>query len=418
MRRAVVCLILGTSLLADACGSTQATPAAAVARATQSASSSASAPANPYVPPNEQASPARTSSPTRTSAPCPVDKLPASFPPVETSSRNLVLATLAGGSQTVVRDVTDINHPATVSIVTGPAGWGGDGWASPSFVDSTTVAYVADYYGPLVRLPLSGVGRESMALGCAPATIVTYRWSPDGQSFSYVLEPAAWVDTPGASFEWHLVSGGVDKVIGHAPPWCHCGNGSDIQSVSVAFSPDGRYVSLIDSFGRGMAVQVRRIDGSAAGRDLPSSPDTTNPITMGVWSGTDLFFRDPQGVERWHDGSVTPFLPGVAWIHPAASPGGGQIVYAARGGDGLARIYVVDLSTGSVRQLTTQPRNWPLFLTQRYVWYRGERLCGQNEPGMCLHTTFTGKTYIYDLQSGAEWESIITDIADVWPHAA
>jgi hypothetical protein len=136
---------------------------------------------------------------------------------------------------------------------------------------------------------------------------------------------------------------------------------------------------------------------------------------MGVWSGTDFFYRDPQGVQRWREGAVKQFLPGVGWLHPWASPVGGQIVYSVRGSDGLSRVSVVDTSTGQTRQLSSQPRSWPIFLTPRYVWYRGERLC-QPDDSICIKPIPTGKTYIYDLQSGTEWESVITTIADVWPH--
>ena len=256
----------------------------------------------------------------------------------------------------------------------------------------------------------------SLTLACKPATIVAYRWSPDGQAFSYVLEPASWV-TGSALFEWHLVAGGVDKVIGHAPAWCHCGGGSDQFSVAVGFSSDRRFVSLIDAFGVGAALQVRRLDGSVVGHDVHG--DWNNQmVTMAVWSRSDLFFRDSKGVERWRDGTITAFLPGVLWLHPRVSPDGGQIVYAARGTDHLPRIFVVDASTGQRRQLSVQARSEPMFLTPRYVWYRGERACGSNEPGICNVSTLTGKTYLYDLQTGTEVESAITNIADVWPPAA
>ena len=61
-----------------------------------------------------------------------------------------------------------------------------------------------------------------------------------------------------------------------------------------------------------------------------------------------------------------------------------------------------------------------MFLTSRYIWYEGERacvaadVCGSAPGGHPLN----GKTYIYDLQTGTETESIITGVADVWPHAA
>ena len=387
-------LVATACLVVTACGSVQPGTAS-------STRTSASAP--------------RVASPARTTSPCPVSQLPATFPGSSSSTHNLVIAKLRGSAKTVIRDVTDIEHPSTVATLDLPTEWAADGWASPSFVSSSTISYPVDDV-QLVLRSVSGSSRISLTLACKPATIVTYRWSPDGQSFTYVLEPASWI-TDFTPFEWHLVSGGADRVIGHAPAWCHCGSGSDEFSVDAGFSSDRRFVSLVDAFGAGSALQVRRLDGSVVGHDVRGD-QSKQMITMGVWSGTDLFFRDPKGVERWRDGTIKPFLSGVGWLHPSASPKGGQIVYAARGSDHLARVYVVDTTTGQRRQLLGQPRTSPIFLTSRYVWYRGERRCGQNEPGICNMSTLSGKTYIYDLNTGTEFESVITDIADVWPHSA
>ncbi len=166
----------------------------------------------------------------------------------------------------------------------------------------------------------------------------------------------------------------------------------------------------------GTDLQVRRLDGSLVGAEIRGDRYASQ-VTMGVWSGADLFFRDKQGVEKWTNGAITPFLPGVAWLHPWTSPDSGQIVYAARGSDGLAHVSVVDSASGRTRQLSGQPRDWPRFLTPRYVWYVGDRLCTPLD-GPCNVGTSTGKTYIYDLQTGTEWDSLITDIADTWPHGA
>jgi hypothetical protein len=280
------------------------------------------------------------------------------------------------------------------------------------FVSQSTISYLMDSRR-LIRLTLAG-NTEFLSEACFPQSIATFGWSPDGQSFTYLLDP----QDPGSAFQWHLVSRGVDRVIGTAPVWCYCGNGSEDFTLATRFSPDGQNVSLVDYVWRGTNLQVKRLDGTLVGTEIRGDQSYPNPSTMGVWLGADLFFRDKTGVERWTNGDIKPFLPGVAWLHPWASSNGGQIVYAVRGSDGLAHVYVVDAPTGQTRQLSTQPRTRPIFLTQRYVWYRGERLCSPNEPGICITATLTGKTYIYDLQTGTEWESIITDIADVWPHGA
>jgi hypothetical protein len=263
---------------------------------------------------------------------------------------------------------------------------------------------------------LAGSGPEVVASGCGDDAIVVFGWSSDGQSFSYLTESSDLAN-PAHAFQWHLVSRNGDRIIGTAPTWCHCGAGAEDMSLEVMFSPNGQFVSLVDYVLKGATLQVRRLDGSLVGAEIRSDQSNPNPPRMGVWSGKDLFFRDNQGVERWSNGDIKPFLPGVAWLHPWASPNGGQIVYAVRGTDGFARVSLVDTSNGRTRQLSSQPRTWPIFLTPRYVWYRGERACRANDP-ICRDATLSDTTYIHDLQTGTEWESIITNVADVWPHGA
>jgi hypothetical protein len=421
MARGEMRLIAALCLLATACG-TFHLPTARLSPSPQTAAVSTSP--TPVASPSPDPSPSPVPTPdppaaapvasaSRLGDPCSATQLRRSFPASPASNRNLVIAKVRGSDQTVIRDVTDINRASTIAAVN-VAGWGGDGWGSPSFASASTISYIGDAHG-LMRSALTGSEAQILVTACNFATIVTWSWSPDGQSFTYVLEPADW---SAHIFEWHLVSAGVDRVIGKAPAWCHCGNGSEDSSVDVRFSPDGHFVSLVDSFWNGTNLQVRRLDGSLVGTEIAGDPSQQNPVTMGVWSGTDLFFRDLRGVERWRGGAITLFLPGVSWLHPRASPTGSEIVYSARGSDGLARVYAVDSTNGQSRQLSSQPRTVPMFLTSRYIWYRGERLCGSNEPGMCLKTTFTDKTYVFDMQTGTEFESIITDIADVWPHGA
>lgn len=259
------------------------------------------------------------------------------------------------------------------------------------------------------------MGGELVLLTCNNS-FLTFAWSPDGQSLGYVIEIE---NESQYLFEWHLVTRGIDRAIGTMPAWCHCGNGSEDFSLDVGFSPDGQMASLVSYVGRGNAVQIRRLDGSLVGSEIRGDKPWPSPLTMGVWSGTDLLFRDSQGVERWTAGSVKPFLPGVAWLHPKASPSGNNIVYAARGGDGVAHVYSVDVSNGQTKQLSSRQANSPFYLSSRYVWYQEERLCSIPAGDQCyfnIKSVPTGKTYIYDLQTGTESESLITDLADVWPH--
>jgi hypothetical protein len=152
---------------------------------------------------------------------------------------------------------------------------------------------------------------------------------------------------------------------------------------------------------------------TAAGVDVtPSTPF----VNMSVWSGASFYFLDSKEVKVWRNGVVSTFLPGVVWIRPKASPGGGQIVYETRDAAGMSRTHVVDTATAKVRELGAW-RAEPAFLTSRFIWYQGERSCTANEcfPGSAITT---GHTYIYDLLTGTETESVITSVLDVWPHPA
>ena len=331
-----------------------------------------------------------TPSPTATTAssPCP--------PP---SNQCLALVTLRGTSSYVVRDLTDISHPKTVSNL--------GTISAPVFVSATELSYASG--SALYRVLLAG----------SPKTLVTSQggagtWSPDGSAVLYTTAVSPETTTV------HQLRAGRDQVLGSVPG----GGGGGCESVAgcaiansldtrLLYSPDGKFVSLVTTGFSGSSFRVWSADGT-----LIKASDLRGP-TMSAWSGQGLYFRDAKGVEVWRAGAVSTFLPGVTWITPRASPGGGQIVYVARDGSGWGHTFVVNTTTRKVRELKSA-RSQPVFLTSRYIWYRGERacvgadVCGATPPWHPL----SGKSYIYDLQTGTETESIITGVADVWPHGA
>jgi hypothetical protein len=309
------------------------------------------------------------------------------------------VVTLKGSSSWVVRDLTDINHPKTVSNLGAISG--------PVFVSGTEISYAFDT--KLYRAPLAG----------SPKTLVTSKggagvWSPDGGAvlFTTAVDPSKTTV--------HQLRAGQDQVLGTVPgvgvggcetiSSCEIPNFLDFR---LLYSPDGSMVSLVTTGFSGSSFRVWSSTGI-----LASSSDAQGP-TFSEWSGTSLYFRDANGVEVWHSGVVSPFLPGVGWVKPRASSAGGQIVYTVRDSRGWGHVYVVDTATKKVRELKSA-RTDAVFLTSRYVWYQGERACtaaeacGAHPPSHPL----SGKTYIYDLQTGTETQSIITSVSDVWPHPA
>ncbi len=324
----------------------------------------------PSVPPAGQAtspSPSVLTSPAHAPGAC------------DTAHPCLALVTVRGSNNIVVRDITDINHPKTMGTLPGPN-------QIPRFVSATEMSDVDD--ASLYRMPLSG----------SPKTVVV---------------KAAVVTGDGL----HLTTAGQDVKFGgplpvSGPYGCEgqeaCADSWDSR---LAFSPDDAYVSMLVLSGPVAGFKLWTSDGK-----LLASPATQGP-TMSVWSGHSLYFRDNGGVEVWRDGATSRFLAGVQWVRPKASPAGGLIVYEARDRTDLAHVYVVDTVSNKVKELKAG-RSEPVFLTSRYVWYAGERLCTPTDQCAVTSTTPTGKTYIYDLQTGTEYSSIITGVYDVWPHAA
>jgi len=274
------------------------------------------------------------------------------------------------------------------------------------FVSASDIAYI-DGDGNLIRLAYAGSAKVTVAR-CAGL----FDWSPDGTAVVY----AAITD---AGMTVHRLSAGYDLVLGSVPgiPAVGCEQiancfGADTWDVSLSYSPDGRYISLVDSIANTSTFRLWTPDGK-----LVKSSDS-NSSFMSVWSGGSLYFRDAAGVQVWRDGVVSSFLPGVAWIRPKASPAGGQIIYDARDAQAWDHTYVVDTASGKVRDLG-KAHSGPAFLTSRYVWYQGQRPCVASDfCGTRVAGVENGKTYIFDLQAGTESGSIITNLVDVWPHAA
>lgn len=328
------------------------------------------------------------------------------------SSRNLALVSLNWSKDWVVRDITDMNHSFTVSSVGSQIGY------LAQFVNATELSD-RDGNLNLVRMPLSGSPRTVFAQ-CVHGL---FAWSPDGTTAAYVtvLEKSSGNRTDQFGSELHLVTAGGNRVVSTMPPFwwdggCD-GSCADSMDLRLLYSPDGAYISLVQTMG-GPSLRV----WASSGKVLASTDDAS-PLTMSLWSGNSLYFRDGKGVQRWRDGTESLVLPGVAWMRPKASPGGGQIVFAQRAANdeyGQPSVFMFDTAAGTTR-LIAKSRNDPAFLTSRYIWYRGQRPCVAGDPYQCHGEApwfATGKAYIYDLQTGTESESIITSVLDVWPHPA
>ncbi len=227
----------------------------------------------------------------------------------------LALVTLRGSNAYVVRDITDMSHPRTVSNL-GMIGFGPYPSARPQFVSATELSYVSGI--GIVRMPLSGTPKSTVAE--APL-VAGFRWNPDGQTAAYLTQMSR------SKSELHLVTGGLDRIAGSIPGLpdvfgCESQACADTWDFVFGYSPDGRFISWAQNI-----TDIFRI-WTADGNDV--TPRVTTLPFMTVWSGSGLYFRDSKGVEVYRNGAVSAFLPGIAWMFPDASAGGNEIVYEAR----------------------------------------------------------------------------------------
>jgi len=255
------------------------------------------------------ASPSSSATPSPAATASPTPQLACSA-----SNRCLALVQLRGSNSLVVRDISDIAHPKTVGTFAAPS--------PPQFINANELSYVDYVHKTILRVPLSGSPKTIVV---NPANLAAYLdWSPDGSTLVYTTSNA---DTSVLNLNrWRA---GQDIVLASMPPVPAVGCSSvascptDTWDVRLLYSRDGKFISFVNSI-----VKPTFRLWTSDGKVLKSADAGSE--SMSVWSGGSLYFRDAQGVEVWRDGVVTPFLPGVAWIRPKASPGGGQIVYQVR----------------------------------------------------------------------------------------
>jgi hypothetical protein len=316
---------------------------------------------------------------------------------------NLELVALKGGGRLVIRDITDLAHPRTVQTFdTGSDVQEGGG--IPQFVSASEISYYSHGTAQpanlqdfaFVRTPLSGSPKTVVARPCLGS--VGGDWNPDGTAMTY--------GAAGQGHAYlHIVTRGRDSIV-DSFAW---DGGPYGPPSSPTYSTDGSYISWV-GFGS-FPTHIWTSDGKPAMASDPSS------VRLALWSSDVLYMDGARGIEKWRAGVVSLFLPGVHWVDARSSPAGGQIVYTVRDADGTGHVMIVDLTSGSTREIG-RSRAYPQFLTTDFLWYQQERLCAPTDPvGACTGKTITtGNTFVYDLRTGTESPSILEAVYDVWPH--
>jgi hypothetical protein len=384
-------------------------------------------------------------SPSSVASPSPASNRTASLACTSPIPRSGQLALVSLDSQTAAIDlVSNPSQPQRLCLINNvftlaPAAAGG-----PRFVGRSEVSYI-DLGSP------GGILRLNLATGIS-TTVVSwnsggifpfggaggYGWSPDGKSLAYLFDPQT-----GNGPELRLVSRGADRLLATLPAVPGRG-GNPEDSNLLAFSPDGQYFALVETFtgpgsGEQAPFQVRRADGTlvaaypASPGDVTTSGALSGKRTMAVWAGTGstLYFRptDSPGVERWTPQSQqTMVMPSVQWSWPAASPDGRWIAYTVPDGQGMPHVAVYDRTTGLSSSLTNAGGINPHFVASNLVWYAAVRPCTPEEQqappasricgGLGLPDfPKTGQEFVFDVLTKQEVSTKLGDLGvlDIWP---
>lgn len=327
--------------------------------------------------------------PSSTTSPAPLVHCTAALPVGD----NLVIGTVVGDPTIVIRDIQDPVNARNVCTIDATA-------LSPQFVSGTTIAYEnADNQiieADLARGTTAVVATFSTGFGSGQ-----YAISPDGRELTYLDANA-----------WHLVGPSGNRVLTNLPAVPGRGVGPEDDSF-LAFSPDGQYVALFQTYhvggtGETAADQIRR---ASDGKLVYS----TSGMTMAVWASVPsrLFFRDAAGgVHRWDPATGLSSMTSLHWFKPKASPDGRWIAYSFSTGTELHGVGFYSVQANTVSNTTSPGRSNVHFLSNDLVWYSGERACacfgGPNPSGV---------TYIYSIAGATEVTSRLATVDDAWPRS-
>ena len=306
----------------------------------------------------------------------------------------------------ILADVTDPAHPRTICTFTGL-------W-QPDLVTAGEISWAASQHAPGTAGP-SVIATLDLFTGTSTVAASwqgggyldgMHAWSPGRELLAYLTS-----DTNGVSL--HLLSGGGDRVVTSLGAIPGRGVSPTEDDFYLAFSPDGSYFALEQTFTpTGAHRQIRKSTDGTLAYSEPAA-------TMATWggSGNKLYFRHPASatIYAWDPagGRTQPIAQSLPWIKPVADAGDDYLAYTVRDVAGTPHVV---LHVHGARTGTQLPgvRSSPVFLNATTIFYLEEAPCGTN-CGIGPSTQPTGKTLTYDISRSAEATSTIFSVLATWP---
>ena len=318
------------------------------------------------------------------------------------------LLQLQGTTNPVLADVSNAKAPATICGVSG-------GSFVPQLVTQTMISWYATQGAP-DRSGTSVIAILDLFTG---ASTVAATWSGGGfldglHAWSLDRGFLAYVASDATGVRLHVLSGGGDRVIATMGAVPARGVNPNEDDAYLAFSPDGAYVALVQTFaGTGDQLQVRRIiDGTVA--------FSLSRGTMATWgsTGSRLYFREPGSslVQVWDSaaGVSQAFGQQLSWIRPRAGVGTDTtLVFTVRDGTGAPHTWLYSHDGRSGGQLPNV-RSSPVWVSASTFFYVEEAACGAN-CGIGPAWQPDGKTFTFDTAASAETASKIAQVYGSWP---
>jgi predicted small lipoprotein YifL len=375
-------------------------------------------PANTPTAKKQTPSPSPSPSPTEEASPTPS---PTSEPsPIEVPAWAALHATcvgqpsaaeaviqLQGAPNPILTDVTDAKNPKTLCGISG-------GSFSPQLVTQTMISWYASRGSPsasgtsVIAVLDLFTGTSTVAASWSGGGFMDglHAWSPDRGFLAYVASDQTAVNL-------HVLSGGGDRVVATLGPVPARGINPNEDDSYLAFSPDGAYFALVQTFtSSGDQLQVRRtIDGSLA--------FSLARGTMATWGsiGSRLYYRLPGStqVQVWDStsGVAQAFGQPASWIRPRADAGDDNLAFTVRDSAGTPHVWLYGHGGRSGGQLPNV-RSSPAWLNSTSFFYVEEASCGTN-CGIGPAWQPDGKTFTNDVGGASETASRIAQVFGAWP---
>ncbi len=313
---------------------------------------------------------------------------------------------LQGSTTPVLADVSNAKAPRTLCGISG-------GTFGPELVTQTMISWYASQGSP------GGAGTSVIAvldLFTSTSTVAAtwsgggfmdglHAWSPDRGFLAYIASDSS-------SVTLHLLSGGGDRVVATLGAVPGRGVNPNEDDSYLAFSPDGAYFALVQTFtGSGDQLQVRRtIDGTLA--------FSLAKGTMATWgsTGSRLYYRMPSSgvIQVWDSGTGVSqaFGQQLAWIRPRAAAGADDLAFTVRDSAGTPHVWHYANGGRSGGQLPNV-RSSPAWLNSTTFFYVEEALCSNCGLGPAWQPD--GKTFTFDTAAQAETGSRISQVYGAWP---